>query len=130
MLLFVAAITSMSFAACSDDDDDNLASGDAAKLVGIWECDNEDGWALQLDKNYTGIDYEWGYNDINSTKFTWQYTPENKTITIRYANSDPSDLQIWKVISVTDRELRLLDQTDDDGMFIFTKRQSLPFSED
>jgi len=120
LLLFVAVLTSVSLAACSDDDDDKDApstgSYSAKQFVGYWESDEEYGWTLQINADGRGTDYENGeYYD----SFSWSYDAGKNRLFIEYDGDSP---WIFSVISVTSNKLVLAD-TEDGEIYSFTKRK-------
>lgn len=108
LLLFVAALTSVSFAACSDDDKDEPASGDAAKFVGIWHDEAECGDAMKLNADGSGVSYDlYPAPPIDSFDITWEYDKNKETLTIIYKGGYKD---VYTVISISDQELILMEK--------------------
>lgn len=121
LLLFVAALTSVSLTACSDDDKDEPASGDAAKFAGIWYDHAEFGDAMKLNADGTGVSYAL-HPAIDSFDIIWEYDKNKKTLTLIYTDDYK---EVYTVLSISDQELIVLDKKY--TRCVYTKHDDLSF---
>lgn len=117
-LLFCMMAMVVSFASCSDDDDN-----DNSIFVGSWvdSEDSDDLFVFNSDGSWTNYFKESGKVYID--KGTYQYNASSKQLrlTFTYSNSpeiDEDDLpwtEVYNVVSVSDNTITLVDPEDPDG---------------
>lgn len=116
MFIMLCAFLSMTFTACSDDNNEEQSTGSKDFLVGTWKYsfgdDDYDGYVIWTFKNDgTGkvIEYDNGTLETNDT-FSYFHDSKNCKITIVYDEDDSHEVANYSKIS--DTELIIYDFWD------------------
>lgn len=118
--ILMLALASMTFIACSNDDDDNgNKDGERNTLVGTWRIDNEaseggtNGTWFIFNSNGKGFEEDRYPGETDRWPITWSYNASEKTLTIVDVE-DPSDTEtdVYTVVSLSDKKmvLRIYDE--------------------
>lgn len=118
-LLFCMMAMAVSFASCSDDDENNSSQGgDASALVGNWlGGDGEDTWLYVFNSNGTFVYYEReedGFLFVEKGTYQYNASREELDITTTYSSLDDDQkylpwTEVYNVISVSQNTLVIAD---------------------
>lgn len=114
LLTLTATFACISLASCGDDDDDPSSE---ASIVGTWRYDDPDGDEYSLytfgsDGKFQAIDIEDGWQGTEAGA----YTLKGDALTFIF---DDGDVVTLKVLLLTEKELYLIDEYEDDGAIHF-----------
>lgn len=144
-LVFCAALFALiTFAACSDDDDESNLPATEANIVGTWKIVHEQGydddtwsedyprtdeegwwyWTYTFDEGGTGTQTEYGTIDKGKVKYadSWKlnYSISGNTLTMTiWYDDDEAEEESYQIKSLTKSQLVLFERDDDqdDGYY-------------
>lgn len=116
LLALTATFACLSLASCGDDKDKDEPSSQAS-IVGTWRYDDPDGdeytlYIFGADGKFQAISVEDGWQGTDSGA----YTLKGDTLTFIFNDGDVVTL---KVLLLTEKELYIIDEYEDDGAIHF-----------